>query len=146
VTGPPPDNGRSGRRVRPYLSNPAAEESPYGVGGANDPSPTRPRPFVLTAGRVAGDPYVGVESQVVSRVYGPMANLAPQLQAIIDLCQESISVAELSARLKLHLGVVQILVGDLRAAGLVDVQTLDINQTHDPELILRVIHGLRAIT
>jgi hypothetical protein len=144
VTGPPPDDSRSGRRVRPYLSNPADEENPYGGGGA-DPVSARPRPFVLTSGRVAGDPYVGVESQVVARVYGPVANLSPQLQAIVDLCRESTSVAEISARLRLHLGVVQILVGDLRAALLVDVQTLDINQTHDPELILRVIHGLRAI-
>jgi hypothetical protein len=145
VTGPPSEESRPGRRVRPYLSKPAAEENPYGVVPV-EPSPSRPRPFVLTSGRVAGDPYVGVESQVVARVYGPMANLAPQLQAIIDLARESISVAELSARLHLHLGVVQILVGDLRSAGFVDVQTLDINQTHDPELILRVIHGLRAIT
>jgi hypothetical protein len=54
-------------------------------------------------------------------------------------------VAEISARLRLHLGVTQILVGDLWAAGLVQVHTVEFDTTHDPDLILRVIDGLRAI-
>ena len=56
------------------------------------------------------------------------------------------SVAEISARLRLHLGVTRVLVGDLRAAGHLDVHTLDIDDPHDPETILRVMHGLRAIS
>ena len=68
------------------------------------------------------------------------------LFALIDLCAEPLSVAELSAKLRLHLGVTKILVGDLRAAGQVDVHTMDVKTTHDPETILRVINGLRAFT
>jgi hypothetical protein len=102
----------------------------------------RVRPFILTAGRVEStDPYIGLESQVTT--LSVAHHLAPELRAILELCTDPQSVAEISARLRLHLGVTQILVGDLRAAGLVDVHTVDI--THDPDIILRVIHGLRAL-
>ena len=58
----------------------------------------------------------------------------------------SVSVAEISAKLGLHLGVTKILVGDLRAAGHLDVHATDVDASHDPETILRVINGLRAFT
>jgi hypothetical protein len=67
------------------------------------------------------------------------------MRAIVGLCGEPVSVAEISARLRLHLGVTRILVGDLRAAGQLDVHVLD-NENPDPETIMRVIRGLRAIT
>ena len=55
------------------------------------------------------------------------------------------SRAEISARLRLHLGVTRILVGDLRAAGHLDVHVLE-SDFPDPETIMRVIRGLRAIS
>ena len=142
-----PDSGspagfQAGRRIRPYLSSPAGETPTP----AADPLPTRTRPFILTSGRVeATDPYIGLESQVVTRIHGTPGHLAPELRAILDLCTGPQSVAEVSAKLKLHLGVTQILVGDLRSAGLVDVHTVDINQVNDPDMIVRVINGLRAL-
>jgi hypothetical protein len=54
-------------------------------------------------------------------------------------------VAEISARLQMHLGVTRILVGDLRAAGHLDVHVLA-SDFPDPETIMRVIRGLRAIS
>jgi hypothetical protein len=75
----------------------------------------------------------------------PPSRLSPETRAIVALCEESpISVAEISARLRLHLGVCRILVGDLRAAGHLDVHVLD-NDSPDPETIMRVIRGLRSI-
>jgi Protein of unknown function (DUF742) len=144
VTSVPPPEGQDGRRrIRPYLSTPAAE----GQDAAGDGARPNPRPFVLTAGRVeATDPRIGVETQVAARVGAPVGSLAPQLRAIVDACVQPVSVGEISARLRLHLGVTQILIGDLRNAGLVDVYTVDHNQAHDPDMILRVIHGLRAIS
>ena len=107
-----------------------------------EPAAQRARPFILTSGRVEStDPYIGLESQVTTLQAAD--HLAPELRAILELCADPQSVAEISARLRLHLGVTQILVGDLRAAGLVDVHTVDI--THDPDIILRVINGLRAL-
>ena len=140
---PPPEYGQGGqRRIRPYLSTRAAENPQR----TDESATTRPRPFILTSGRVeATDPRIGLESQVATRVTGPVGHLAPPLRAILELCGQPQSVAEISARLRMHLGVTQILVGDLWAAGLVEVHAVDLDATHDPDLILRVIDGLRAI-
>ncbi|MEV4718324.1 DUF742 domain-containing protein [Micromonospora noduli] len=146
-------------RIRPYLRT----SPPAGVGAAATPAlsepdpegdqPAGPRPFVLTSGRVSGaDPAIGLETQVTVRVDSgwwagpPGALLAPELQTIIALCAEPISVAEISARARLHFGVTRVLVGDLRAAGHLDVHVTDTDDAVDPDLILRVIDGLRAIS
>jgi len=67
------------------------------------------------------------------------------LGAIVALCAEPMSVAEISAALHLHLGVTKVLVADLHAAGYVDVYSFDISSSVDSDLILRVMRGLRAI-
>jgi hypothetical protein len=145
-----PDPARA--RIRPYLdaprpaTEPAADSDPGLPEGGE-----RPRPFVLTSGRVNGvDPDICLETQVSMRPApaleaAPVATLAPELQAIMAMCAEPVSVAEISARVPLHLGVTKILVGDLRANGYLDVHTTDVANPHDPETILRVIRGLRDI-
>ncbi|MGW5672615.1 DUF742 domain-containing protein [Micromonospora sp. NPDC003776] len=133
-------------RIRPYLRSPSAG------GGADDAGgePPGPRPFVLTAGRVAGDPAIGLETQVTARPesgsWAVLTGLAPELQAIVALCADPISVAELSARTRMHFGVTRVLVGDLRAAGHLDVHVGDVDDALHPDIILRVIDGLRAIS
>jgi hypothetical protein len=132
-------------RIPPYLS----AHLPAG-GGTPETAPVEDqlRPFVLTSGRVVGAPDIGLETQVTARpVFGQAPNrLAPELQAIIALCQEPVSVAEISARVGLHLGVTKILVSDLHAAGYLEVHAVDTALSHQPETILRVIRGLRAIS
>ncbi|WP_396027534.1 DUF742 domain-containing protein [Actinoplanes sp. TBRC 11911] len=86
-----------------------------------------------------------METQVTLNPMAAPVRLSPEMRAIVGMCSEPVSVAEISARLHLHLGVARILVGDLRAAGQLDVHVLD-NDTPDPETIMRVIRGLRAIT
>ena len=137
--------------VRPFLTSgrqPAGGYRPalgYDSPPADDQATTL-RPFVITHGRTDGaDPDIGMETQVsVNHAAIPM-RLSPEMRAIVALCGDPLSVAEISARLRLHLGVTRILVGDLRAAGQLDVHVLD-TDTPDPETILRVIRGLRAIT
>jgi hypothetical protein len=134
-------------RIRPFLDAPSAADS----GSAESPAAPRAlRPFVITAGRVTGsDPEIGVETQVSARSrtsLNPMPRLSTELRAIVDLCTQPVSVAEISARLRLHLGVAKILVGDLRAAGYLDVHLGDVSTAQDPNTILRVIRGLRAIS
>ena len=72
--------------------------------------------------------------------------LAPELAAIVAICAEPVSVAEISARTRMHFGVTRVLVGDLRAAGHLDVHVADVDDALDPDIILRVIDGLRAIS
>jgi len=146
VTHVPPEEPAGPARIRPFL----------GVSGLGSPSadatPAGLRPFVLTSGRVDGvDPDIGLETQVTARSDGPLrtgvpvSSLSPELRTIMALCAEPISVAEISARARLHLGVTRILVGDLRAAGYLDVHARAAARP-DPDTILRVIRGLRAIS
>lgn len=156
-------SGPDEARIRPYLDathsgaapepdDPAPGDEPRRQSASGpDPAPTHLRPFILTSGRVHGvDPTIGLETQVTAKRVPPpeavpVATLAPELQAIVSLCAEPASVAEISARVPLHLGVTRILVGDLRATGHVEVHSLDTATPHDPDTILRVIRGLRAI-
>ncbi|MBF5032105.1 MULTISPECIES: DUF742 domain-containing protein [Micromonospora] len=135
-----------GVRIRPFLNASAPVPEP----DAGDGEPTGPRPFVLTSGRVDGDPAIGLETQVTARPgstsWAVTARLAPELAAIVAICAEPVSVAEISARTRMHFGVTRVLVGDLRAAGHLDVHVADVDDALDPDIILRVIDGLRAIS
>jgi hypothetical protein len=165
VTRRPPDDGRPDRppRIRPFLAGTPPREPPGPTAGGSPPLPDQPpltgeeaagpaagalRPFVLTAGRVAGDADIELLTQVTTRVDDPYATygLPSELRAIVALCAEPMSVAEISAKLGLHLGVTKILVGDLRSAGYLDVHADEVASPYDVETILRVIDGLRAFS
>ena len=147
----PREDGSAG--IRPFLHAPAPVDPRAAPEAPTDPDAPAPRPFVLTSGRVLGkDSDIGLETQVTARVdrYGrhraPLHRLTPELQAIVALCAQPVSVAEISARLRLHLDVTKILINDLRTAGYLDVHSYDSVNPNDPETILRVIRGLRALT
>jgi hypothetical protein len=118
------------------------------------PEPDAPvpavRPFLLTSGRVAptadGRP-IPVETQVVATVEGLAAldRLRFERRDIVAACRQPLSIAELAARLRLHLNVVRVLAEDLRAAGQLTVHVPDTADTHDASVLRRVIDGLRAI-
>jgi hypothetical protein len=132
-------------RVRPYLTG---SPVPPAAAGSEPTAPTL-RPFILTSGRVPAVGYLEVETQVTTRVdvvdAADVARLPREVAAIVALCVEPSSVAEISATLHLHLGVTKVLVGDLVAAGYVDVYSLDVDAPVDTELILKVMRGLRAL-
>ena len=150
MTYPDPDDPANPARpsVRPFLQ-PSSSGGYRPAHRVEDPVTDQSvslRPFVITSGRTDGaDPDIGMETQVTLNPTAAPVRLSPEMRAIVGLCSEPVSVAEISARLHLHLGVARILVGDLRAAGQLDVHVLD-NETPDPETIMRVIRGLRAIT
>ncbi|GAB1695066.1 DUF742 domain-containing protein [Krasilnikovia sp. M28-CT-15] len=155
ITAPGSDDPapRMATGVRPFLQSGAPYERPAGeyfapAHAADDPPGDQTnalRPFVITSGRVtAADPAIGMETQVTLRPGVVPDRLSPEQRAIVGLCQESLSVAEISARLRLHLGVTRILVSDLHAAGYLDVHVLD-DEFPDPDTIMRVIRGLRAL-
>ena len=141
--------------VRPFVRSsgersPTVRYGPQPPAVVDGPEPgehtTALRPFVITSGRVDGlDPAIRMETQVTTHPGALPARLPREKRAIVMLCVEPMSVAEISARLRLHLGVTRILVGDLRAAGHLDVHVLE-NDFPDPETIMRVIRGLRALS
>ena len=113
MTYPDPDDPARPARpsVRPFLqSGPMSaggyRPTPNGEPPADDQAATL-RPFVITSGRTDGaDPDIGMETQVtVNHAAMPM-RLSPEMRAIVALCGEPHSVAEISARLRLHLGVI----------------------------------------
>ncbi|MPY64729.1 DUF742 domain-containing protein [Streptomyces spongiae] len=108
------------------------------------------RPFLLTAGRVSGDgtrSVLPLESQVVATSDGLAAlrSLTFEHRDIVACCGRPQSVAEVAARLRLHLNVVRVLAEDLCAAGHLAVYVPNAATTQDISVLRRVIDGLRAV-
>jgi hypothetical protein len=132
------------------------------------------RPYALTQGRVApagGEidllafvvatvpdqpPLRGMDSPRRPEDQAPAAawprghlvpdHLLPEHRAIVRACWEPVSVVEVAARLDLSLGVVRVLLGDLRSAGLISLyQPPAAEQPHDVDVLKAVVNGLRAL-
>ncbi|BBX98030.1 DUF742 domain-containing protein [Mycobacterium lacus] len=111
------------------------------------------RPYTLTAGRTDTDVDLPLEAPVQTLQAG-LAHRWPPNDVngeIIQLCAgnpSTPSVAEISARLDLPVGVVRVLIGDLVVAGYLRVhRTLTDRSTRDErqELIGRTLRGLQAL-
>lgn len=108
------------------------------------------RPYTLTAGRTDTAVDLPMEAPVQTLQSAlfhkwPRSDLRGK---IVQLCIKSPSVAEISARLDLPLGVTRVLVGDLVTSGYLQVsRTLNERSTRDErrELIGRTLRGLRAL-
>lgn len=106
------------------------------------------RPYALTGGRTrakVGD--LPIEALLVASVpAAERGRLRHEARRIIDLCDTPISVAEVSARISVPLGVARVLVGDLVADGLVEVHRMENgNGRPDVRLLERVLDGLQAL-
>ncbi len=134
----------AGALIRPFLDTGAETAGPDGDADAAGPIL---RPFLLTAGRVAGQDSIAIETQVVATDQGHTegAGLGFERRDIVALCGDPLSVAEIAARLSLHLGVVRVLVGDLAGEGHLSVYLPNADAADDVDTLLRVIRGLRAI-
>ncbi|MDT0545790.1 MULTISPECIES: DUF742 domain-containing protein [Streptomyces] len=129
----------------PHESADGAWDRPESAG-----RPSAVRPFLLTAGRVSGSgaaPSLPVEAQVVATSSGLSAlhSLTFEHHDLVAACRRPQSVAELAARLRLHLNVVRVLAGDLCTAGHLAVHVPDARATQDISVLRRVIDGLRAV-
>jgi hypothetical protein len=108
------------------------------------------RPYTLTAGRTDTHVDLPLEAPIETLQAG-LAHRWPPDDArgkIIQLCVNNPSVAEISARLDLPLGVARVLVGDLVLSGYLQVhRTLTEHSTRDErhELIGRTLRGLKAL-
>ena len=112
--------------------------------------PNLVRPYTLTAGRTGTDVDLPLEAPVQTL----QAGLVHQWPAddvrgkIIALCASTLSVAEISARLDLPVGVARVLIGDLVTSDYLRVhRTLTDRSTGDErhELIGRTLRGLKAL-
>ncbi|OCB16962.1 DUF742 domain-containing protein [Mycobacterium intracellulare] len=111
------------------------------------------RPYTLTSGRTDTNVELPLEAPLQTLQPGAPYRYPPNdaRGRIIQLCGQgppSPSVAEISARLDLPLGVARVLVGDLVLSGYLRVhRTLSERSTRDErhELIGRTLRGLRAL-
>lgn len=113
-----------------------------------DPDTTLLRPYLLTSGRSQPvDRTIEIEAQVLTaRITAqPAAGLSFESRDIVALCHQPMSIAEVAARLDLHIGVARVLVADLAASGYVTLERPDVALGTNLDMIERVIRGLEAI-
>jgi hypothetical protein len=106
------------------------------------------RPYAVTGGRTQPRYQLQIEAMVAAAHYGvrDLSVLAPECQAILGFCRDWRSVAEISAVLRLPLGVARVLVADMAVEGLVRVHQIDhADGRPDLKLLERVLSGLRKL-
>jgi hypothetical protein len=137
------DVGFGGMPDRPQ--NPSPGESSSAETG--DPR-SLVRPYAVTGGRTRPRYELAIEALVSAAPYPPrdVSTLTPEYKAIINLCREWRSVAEVSALLRLPLGVSRILIADMAHEGLLRLhQTRATDGRPDVRLLERVLSGLRNL-
>jgi hypothetical protein len=107
------------------------------------------RPYALTRGRTRpareGFDLIAIIAAAATSSFAP-PGAGPEHLAILELCVRPLSVAEISAKLRLPLGVVRVLLGDLLEHGLIVVRKpAPTNQTPDEHVLKEVLHGLKAL-
>ncbi|WP_250035742.1 DUF742 domain-containing protein [Paractinoplanes maris] len=107
------------------------------------------RPYAMTQGRVAPtDGEFDLVAFVVATADGDAGagHLQPEHHAIVAASWEPISVVELASALDLSIGVIRVLLGDLRSAGLISLyEPPAASQPHDVDVLKAVVNGLRAL-
>jgi hypothetical protein len=130
--GPPP-----GRGMPPVVGSPAGRGARSLV-----------RPYAVTGGRTRPRTQLEIEAMVAAAHYAArdLSVLSPECQAILGFCRDWRSVAEISAVLRMPLGVARILIADMAVEGLVRIQQLDHAEGRpDVQLLERVLSGLRRL-
>jgi Protein of unknown function (DUF742) len=107
------------------------------------------RPYAITGGRARPrNQDLEVEALISSSARAETTRyLSYEKRTIIRLCQRVQSLAEISARLEMPIGVARVMVGDLADEGLVKVHRPSelIGSHPDLSLLERVLYGLRHI-
>jgi hypothetical protein len=125
------------------------------AGSGDEPTGALVRPYAVTGGRTRPRLEIAMEALVETTPKGRTTggpNGVPKGREqlyIATLCDGRLqSVAEISARMQLPLGVARVLVADMAADGMVAVHeptSLDGNDAVGTELLERVLSGLRKL-
>jgi hypothetical protein len=146
------------RHAAPAATIAADAAAAEGADDATDARTSRVRPYALTGGRTQFGHVLLVEtfvatierpdeqSALTAGGGGWGERVTPELRAIVELCRGIRSVAEVSALLRIPLGVVRVLISDLADQGRIRVY----GTGHGPggpdrALLERVLSGLRRL-
>ena len=116
--------------------------------GIADETSALVRPYAVTGGRTKPRYQLQIEAMVAASHYEArdLSVLSPECQAILGFCRDWRSVAEISAVLRMPLGVARVLIADMAMEGLVRVHQIDHAQGRpDINLLERVLSGLRKL-
>jgi hypothetical protein len=133
--------------VRPFLERGRALSSPPAAADEGHPH-TGVRAYAITRGRAHASVHLEFETMLrvtdAGRASGPTQRF--ERGEIVRLCDdESLSVAELSARLHLPIGVVRVVAADLLTEGVLESFHPTENVADDVLLLTRLIAGVRAL-
>ncbi|HMH91180.1 MAG TPA: DUF742 domain-containing protein [Streptosporangiaceae bacterium] len=107
------------------------------------------RPYALVGGRTqpAGGSFDLIAMVMARRGIDPdPASLEPEHLLVLRLCRLPTSVADLSAELSLPVGVVRVILADLREQGLITIQRpVPPILLPDTQILRRVADGLRRL-
>jgi hypothetical protein len=110
------------------------------------------RPYALTGGRTApaGDTVLDLITVVAASgpppAPGRSPGLAPEHRRLLRLCQQPVTVADVTADVELPLGVVRILLADLIQENLIAVRPRPaVRPQASHNLLQEVLDGLRAL-
>lgn len=149
----PPDAANGSEPAAPVLPDLIPDPAPDGLdtvggaGGRGDRWPAGPvaRPYVLTAGRTRPAVDLPLEAMVSAAPTAPRAPVTAEQEAVLALCRQPRSVAEVAALLGLAVGVARVLVGDLAAGGALVRHRTARSTGPDLDLLERVLAGLRRL-
>ena len=107
---------------------------------------TPERLYVITGGRSGGEAAaLDLVTLIVARGT-PQRPVQPESAAILRMCRFPLSVAEISAYLRLPFSATAVLVADLVVAGLAEARApLVATALPDPELLKAVLYGLSKL-
>jgi len=132
--------------LRPFVAGAPAPGAPPPEVVDDDPDDAV-RPYFLTGGRTRASVELQFETIVVATARGKSAarRLGFERAEILSVAAEPISIAEVSATLKIPLTVALVLVGDLVTANHLSMSQTNLAPADDIALIKRLIHGVRSL-
>ncbi len=132
--------------IRSFINTPGLSRGPE---PKVEPADTGVRAYMMTGGRTISDGE-RLEFETMLSLSPIGERRQPQLlfeQAKIALltAHESISIAEISAKLHVPVGVAQVLCVDMVSEGLLEVHAASTTASSDVSLLTRLINGVRAL-
>ena len=106
------------------------------------------RPYALTQGRTrhTGESVDLVATVMATRAFADPASLAPEHISVLQLARVPTTVADIASDVDLPLGVVRIILADLRELGLVVIRTpVVMAERVDKHTLREVLNGLRGL-
>ena len=106
------------------------------------------RPYALTQGRTrhTGESFDLVATVRATRDFADPGSLAPEHLSVLHLARMPTTVADIAADVDLPLGVVRIILADLRELGLVAISMpMVLAERVDKHTLREVLNGLRGL-